>query len=137
MNHSFTYKFMPRFADIDSYSIAHHSKYFCWFEMARFHFMGEYLDLPLSTVHEFRSPVIRLGCEFNQPVLFGQEYTIETIVSYKLPKASLTFNYEIKNDSGQLIAKGFTEHVFLNSNNELMLSFPDIILRKMLSLQEV
>jgi acyl-CoA thioesterase FadM len=52
MEISFDYSIEPRFSDFDLYGIAHHSRYFYWFEEARFYFMKEIMDMTSDEVAE-------------------------------------------------------------------------------------
>lgn len=133
----YKYKFTPRFADIDSYKIAHHSKYFCWFEEARFYLLGEILDFTKSDTVTIRSPITKLGAEYKRPVLFAEEYVIQTKFVYEYHKPYVKFEYTVMDLSEKnIFCEAYTEHVFINEQDQLYLNLPKYILEKLKSFEE-
>lgn len=132
MNFNFKYKFKPRFTDIDSYGIAHHSKYLCWFEEARFFFLESIMGLTSDNVIGYRFPVVRLEVNYKKPIKFGEYYIILSTLKCNYDKAKIKFEYKILDLlEKELLSDGYTEHVFLSEKGELLLNIPDIITEKL------
>lgn len=137
MELQYEYRFTPRFADIDSYQIAHHSKYFCWFEDARFYLLDEIIHLSKTDALTLRSPITRLGAEYKRPVLFAQEYIIHTKFIYDYHKPYIKFEYSILDLLETMVfCEAFTEHVFINEQGQLYLNLPDFVLDKLETFQK-
>ncbi|MHB1391649.1 MAG: acyl-CoA thioesterase [Clostridia bacterium] len=136
MEISFKYNFTPRFSDIDSYSIAHHSGFFYWFEEARYYFLQAILKVGIEDINKLRVPVTRLGCDYKKPVYFGEVYVIITKLIIPEDKPLLRFEYNIMNSTETIgFAQGFTEHVFVNNYGGLLFKIPDFILEKLEQLE--
>lgn len=127
----FDYLFEPRFSDFDSYAIAHHSKYFCWFEEARFYFLRNILKMSNEDISDIRCPLINLSCEFKKLITYGEAYIISSQIIFDMEIAKIKFVYQIyNNDKTVRFANGVTEHVFLSSEGKLLFKMPNkLILR--------
>ena len=128
MHVTFKYKFKPRFSDIDRYGIAHHSRYFYWFEEARFFWLNEILNASVSDQLKLYAPISNLSAEYKKPVVFEQDYVILCQVTIDDFKPIAEFKYKIMDISeNTLYSIGNTEHVFTNSKGELLLEIPEYI----------
>jgi acyl-CoA thioester hydrolase len=124
----FEYKFKPRFSDMDSYGIAHHSSFLLWFEESRYHFLEQELDLTRVAVNELRVPVNNLAIDYKRPVYFSGDYLIKGKLCFKQSVARLDFEYRVIDcKNSKLCAKGSTSHVFVNDEGILQLVLPDLI----------
>jgi len=125
---TFKYKFKPRFSDIDRYGIAHHSRYFYWFEEARFFWLNEILKASTEDQLKLYAPISNLSAEYKKPVLFEQDYVILCAVTIGDFKPTVEFKYKIMSiDENTLYSTGHTEHVFTNSKGELLLEIPEYL----------
>lgn len=128
------YVFRPRFSDMDSYMIAHHSNYFCWFEEARFYFLQKKMGLSAETISDLKIPVIDIFCKYHRPVEFGSEYVILLKVSGDYDNYKFQCDYRLlSSNKEKQYAKGYSTHVFLD-NGEIMTRLPDDILAKFMKL---
>jgi acyl-CoA thioester hydrolase len=59
-------------------------------------------------------PVLNLSVQYIRPAFYDDLITIKTMVK-EVPKSRITFDYEIYNQSGELINKGDTTLGFLNA----------------------
>ncbi|WP_192930254.1 acyl-CoA thioesterase [Alkaliphilus pronyensis] len=131
MTLSFKYKFKPRFSDIDRYGIAHHSKYFCWFEEARYYFLESILKIPQEELVQLYAPITSLKADYKKSIIFENSYVIVVSLSIDEFKSFVQFQYEIMDCNEETIyAKGLTEHVFTKSNGELLFEIPDFLYEK-------
>lgn len=132
MEKSFRYYFTPRFSDIDSYSIAHHSKYFCWFEDGRFFLLNQILNVGKGNIEEIKAPIIKLGCNYKKAIKFLDDYVIIITINLNEMKPCLNFKYKIMNMEETIIyAEAFTDHVFIDDKGNLKLTYPQAIVEKL------
>lgn len=130
----FEYKIKVRFSDTDLYGIAHHSNYFKWLEESRFALLEKILELSINSLEDenLRFPVIQVEGNYKNPVLAGEEITVQVILYYKYT-SKLQFEYLILNSNHKVVFKGVTVHV-ATTNNKMLLKMPSefekIILEK-------
>jgi len=95
--------------------IAYNGVYLTWFEIGRTELLRDtgltYDDVEKSGYH---LPLSETGIKYLKPALYDDVLTIVACVSMQ-KGARLRFKYEIQRN-GELLAEGFTEHVFTNSN---------------------
>jgi len=128
LNATFKYSFKPRFSDIDRYGIAHHSRYFYWFEEGRFYWLEKILKVSKENQVKLYAPIINLSAEYKKPIVFEQDYIILCNVIMDDFKPMVKFEYKIMDASeNSLFSIGHTEHVFTNSEGELLLEIPEYL----------
>jgi len=127
----FKYQFKPRFSDIDRYGIAHHSRYFDWFEEARFYWLDKVLKVSKEDQFELYTPLINLSAEYKKSIIFEQDYVVLCKVIMNDFKAMVRFEYKIMDVSEDILfSTGHTEHVFTTSNGELLLEIPEYLVEQ-------
>lgn len=118
-----------KFTDIDMMQVVHHSKYWIWFEEARFDFFNRVLDVSVSQIRESRilMPVIDCDCRYISTILWDQQVFIETRL--ELSNAPyFNFFYEIHSVSNsKLLSKGRTKQAFIDKNFNLKLKMPQYL----------
>ena len=104
--------------------IVHHSNYLKYLELARIEWM-EKLNISYVEIesHGILMPVVSASLEFIVPLYFDDEIIIEITLT-ELPKATLGFDYKIKNQINQLVCRGKTKLAFLNSKTMKPLRVP-------------
>ena len=102
-----------RYGETDQMGIAYHANYLAWFEIGRTELMRS-IGLPYIEFekNELFLPVLKAYCEYKHAARYDDQLTISTRLE-SIQKVRLTYNYEIYRD-GILIAKGYTEHAFIN-----------------------
>ena len=109
-------EFKVFYKDIDRMGIVYYSRYFEFFEQARTEMFSE-IGLKYSELEAqgFMLPVIEAHAEYKKGATFEQEIIIDTVIT-EVPKTRLKFRYEVKlKEGGDLLMKGYTIHVFINS----------------------
>ncbi len=105
----------PRYAETDQMGVVYHGNYFTYFEVAR----SDYFRQVGFTYRALEKlgvimPVLECGCKFMKPVLYDETIAIRTKCLWN-GKIKVKFEYEIYEEaSGQLLAKGFTKHTFVD-----------------------
>lgn len=126
MEYKYKYYFKPRHSDFDVYLVAHHSKYFCWFEEARYQLFSKIPDLYEQVITTFKLPVTDLACKYIKSVSTLDEYVVKVKAVFDFQKPIIHFDYRLMDKEEKVLyAKGFTEHVFLNHENKLIIMFPE------------
>lgn len=105
-----------RYAETDKMGVAHHSSYLLWFELGRTGLLREaghsYRGLEAGGV---MLPVVEYGAQFLKGAHYDDELAVETTIR-EVRSRVITFDYRVHRD-GELIAHGFTRHVWVDANN--------------------
>ena len=117
---AFRFRFRVRYADTDQMGVAYYGNYLRWFEVGRAELMralgATYRELEASGV---RLPVVEARCRYLSPARYDDLLAIETVVE-SVGRASVRFAYRIlREDDGALLARGSTEHCFLDDEGRL------------------
>jgi len=75
-------------------------------------------------------PVIELSCKFNKPAKYDDLVTINTYIREK-PGIRIKFEYELFNESGELLNTGSTQLVFVDMVKNRPCKPPQIFIDKM------
>jgi acyl-CoA thioester hydrolase len=116
-----------RFNEQDEMGIAHHSTYYIWFEIARYHFADNilgigYEDLKKSGV---LVPVVHAECKYLKPARYPDRLIVKCYYE-PAEKSALILHYEIfRKTTGEKLAYGKTINVFTNMQGRLLLNIPD------------
>lgn len=105
----------PRYAETDQMGVVYHGNYFTYFEVARSDYFRQ-VGFTYKALEDLGviMPVLECGCKFMKPVLYDENIAIKTVCHWN-GKIKVKFEYEIYNEaSGQLLAKGFTLHTFVD-----------------------
>ena len=116
---SFNHSIKVRYVETDAMQRVHHSNHLIWFEECRIELLN-HLGIPYEQLEAsgFYIPVLSANIEYFKPTSFNQSLKIGIELQDK-PKVRFKFDYTIshKND---LIAKGQTEHTFINQKNKVI-----------------
>lgn len=104
-----------RYAETDKMGLAYNGHYLTWFEVGRTEFLRDMGHAYKETEKNgYRLPVIETGIKYLKPVHYDDVITIKSYIGKK-PGIRLRIEYEILRD-GDLLATGFTMHVFTDKN---------------------
>lgn len=113
-----------RFNETDPLGIVWHGIYITYFEDGREAFGREhgisYLDVQGQG---FTTPIVKSICEHKLSLRYGDVARIETTI-VDSPAAKMIFRYVIYDTKNEVACTGETVQVFLDNNNELMLTNP-------------
>jgi len=108
-----------RYADTDQMQFVYNGKYFEYFEVGRTEMLRDN-GLPYSLIENngYQLPVLETGAKYLSPAFYDDLLIVETIVQEK-PLFKIHIDYKIlRKHTGDLIAEGFTEHVFINRDSK-------------------
>lgn len=112
---STTFETRVRYAETDQMRVAHHSRYFEWFECGRTEMMRQlgypYRQLELDG---YMLPIIEVGCRYIQPATYDDRIQIITEMK-QMPRIRIKLEYKIlRLPDRSLLGEGFTIHAFMN-----------------------
>jgi len=102
-------------------SIVWHGSYPLYFEDAREAF-GAKIGLGYQLIYDsgFYAPLTELSFKYLRPLVYGMPVRID-IVYRPTAAAKIVFDYEIRHrESGELLATGHSEQVFLDRDRQLV-----------------
>ena len=116
---SFNQSIKVRYVETDAMQRVHHSNHLIWFEECRIELLN-HMGIPYEQLEAsgFYIPVISANIEYLKPASFNESLTISIALQDK-PKVRFKFDYTIQNKES-LIARGQTEHTFINQNNKVI-----------------
>ena len=103
-----------RYGDTDRMGFAYYANYLRWFEIGRAEMLRA-LGTSYREVEEagVSLPVVEAAVRYRKPARYDDALVIETAVAH-LGRASVRFEYRVvREEGGELIATGHTEHCFL------------------------
>jgi acyl-CoA thioester hydrolase len=117
---TFTTEIRVRYSETDQMGIVYHANYLAWFEVGRTEWLRNlgrtYRDLEAEGL---RLPVTEVGCKYHQSARYDDLVRVTTwIESYR--KVRLRFGYEVHREDGALLVSGFTEHVFVGAEGQVV-----------------
>jgi len=109
-----------RYSETDQMGRAYYAEYLVWFEVARTSYCKQkgfsYADLEARTGTFL--PVIEAHCRYLRGLQYDDSFNVRTRVS-EFRSRAMTFTYEVIGGTGELIAEGYTRHVFTGRDGAL------------------
>jgi acyl-CoA thioester hydrolase len=109
--------YRPIYADTDAMGIVYHANYLRFFEMGRTEFLRE-IGFPykrLDSDEGVMLPLADVSIKYKKPALYDELLEIRTTIA-ELKNASVTMEYEIYNEKGELLTTGKTRHAVTDEN---------------------
>ncbi len=107
-----------RYAETDQMAYVYYGNYATYYEVARVEALRqlgfEYAELEDKGII---MPVHDLFCKFHAPAKYDELLTIKVLIK-SLPSVRMIFDYEITNQSDQLLNEGKTTLVFLSAESQ-------------------
>lgn len=123
-------KIRVRYSETDQMSFVYHGNYAQYFEMGRTEWLRE-LGITYKNMEEsgIMLPVINLNINFIKPAKYDDLLSLKTIL-IKKPTAKIEFDYEIRNESEELLTTANSTLVFVNMKTNRPMRIPTSILEK-------
>jgi len=104
-----------RYAETDQMRFAHHSHYITWFELARINLLRE-IGISYAQLEKegYLMPVLEVSARFIRPAHFDDRLFVRAVIE-EMPRAKLSFKYEVYNEQNELLCSGYSLHSFMNS----------------------
>lgn len=114
-----------RFEEVDPLGIVWHGHYPSYFEDARValgdHYGIGYLDFHREHVV---TPIKQMHVDYVLPLRFGESCTVTGKLHWA-EAARMNFEFEIRNEAGELTTTGATVQLFLKEDGSLLMALPD------------
>ncbi|TDQ28855.1 acyl-CoA thioesterase [Tenacibaculum caenipelagi] len=119
-----SYELRVRFNETDPLGIVWHGNYIKYFEDGREAFGRKYNITYLDVnSYGYVTPIVKSECEHKLPLKYGEKAIVE-VTYINTAAAKMIFQYEIKNEKGQVVCIGETTQVFVDMKGELSLNSP-------------
>jgi acyl-CoA thioester hydrolase len=121
----FTVAFEVRFPEVDSYGVVWHGHYVQYFEVARNALCAAFGLTPADALaHGYKVPITKVSMDLKRPARLDDRLVVSARLAPQ-EVAKLAMSYEIRRETtGELLATGSTEQVFLSPSGELLLTLP-------------
>lgn len=120
-----------RYGETDQMGVVYYGNYAQYLEQGRTEWLRElgfsYKWMEANNVH---LPVVHFSIDYKLPAGYDDLLTIKTSLK-KIPTVKIEFQYEIYNESKQLLATATTVLVFINSTTKKLMKAPDYLLEKL------
>ena len=126
-------KIRVRYSETDQMQFVYYGNYAQYFEIGRTEWLRKF-GITYKSMEEsgIMLPVISLNTNFHKPGKNDDLLSLKTTLT-KIPTAKIEFDYEIKNEEGELLTTGNTTLVFVDMKTNRPTRIPDYILSKIKS----
>lgn len=120
-----------RYGETDQMGVVYHANYAQYFEVGRVEWLRKFgVSYRKMEADGLKLPVIKLTIEFKKPALYDDLIKVKTQL-VKMPSASIHFDYEITNKSGEILTLGSTVLVFMDAIKNRPTRCPKYLLDKL------
>ena len=123
-------KIRVRYGETDQMGYVYYGNYAQYFEVGRVEWLRS-LGFSYKSLEEsgVMLPVTRLEIDYVKPGKYDDLLTVTTTLSKK-PMVRIEFDFEITNEEGELITRGFTQLVFMDMKKNKPIKGPSDLLEK-------
>jgi len=114
---SYDFEYRVRYGDTDKMGVSYYANYLIWMEAARTEYFRA-LGYPYTECEKkgYFLPVSKVGISYHAPSTYDDLVIVRTSVS-EIKISSIRFEYQvIMKETHQILATGFTVHVFVDEN---------------------
>ncbi|HYV42253.1 MAG TPA: acyl-CoA thioesterase [Thermoanaerobaculia bacterium] len=120
----FSVQIPVRFAECDSYGVVWHGHYALYLEQAREALTARFgFTATRALSMGYRVPVTRMEIRYRVPI-FADSFILVTARLRPPDVARFLLDYEIRSESGELLAEASTEQVVVKASGELLVTLP-------------
>ena len=127
---STTISIRVRYGETDQMGVVYHGNYATYCEVARVEFFRE-MGLPYKQLEEsgIMLPVVELNTKFVKPAYYDEVLHIHIILP-EIPKSvRLYFEYEIRNEKGELLTTANTTLAFVDMKTKRPVRCPEYMIK--------
>lgn len=130
----FDLKVRVRYAETDQMGVVYHGNYAQYFEMGRVEWLRN-LGVSYKWMEEngVMLPVVTLNMNYKKPARYDDLLTIRTIFKSQT-SVKIEFDYEIYNESDELLTTGYSMLVFVNVQTGRPVLAPEYVSEKLKNL---
>jgi acyl-CoA thioester hydrolase len=125
-------KVRVRYGETDQMGYLYYGNYALYYEVGRVEALRSLgiVYKQLEEKHELWMPVLHSESKFIKPAYYDEVITIVTQIK-ELPRARITFFYQLFNEEEDLINEGNVTLCFIDANNKKPLRTPEFIKQKL------
>jgi len=124
-------KITVRYGETDQMGVVYHANYAIYFEVGRTEWLREFgLSYRGMEAEGIMLPVISLTINYKNSARYDDVLKVKTTLKRR-PTASIEFNYELRNESGVLLATGSTILAFIDMKRNRPTRCPKYLLDKL------
>ncbi|MEM0519556.1 acyl-CoA thioesterase [Aequorivita flava] len=120
-----------RYGETDQMGVVYYGNYAQYLEQGRTEWLRalgfSYKWMEANNVH---LPVVHLNIDYKRPAYYDDIITVKTTLK-QIPTVKIEFEYEMYNQSKQLLVTATTILVFVNSTTKKLMKAPDYLLEKL------
>lgn len=123
--------FRVRYGETDQMGVVYHGNYAQYLEMGRVEWLRS-MGISYKAMEEngIMLPVIALNIKFKKSAVYDDLITVTTYIKKK-PMVKIEFDYEIRNQEGDLLIEANTVLAFMDMKSNKPVKCPDYILDKL------
>lgn len=116
-----------RFEEVDVMQIVWHGRYPSFLEDGRAAFGAKYgIGYDDMQREQFMAPIVQMHIEYHQPLLFKDEFTIQTRLHWS-DAVKMNFSYQILKETNLIVATAYTVQVLTDIQGQYLLSRPAFV----------
>jgi acyl-CoA thioester hydrolase len=120
-----------RYGETDQMGVVHHGNYALYLEMGRTEWLRKKgISYKKMEDDGVMLPVISMSLNFKKSAVYDEVIKVKTTL-LKLPSVKIEFDYEIFNESGDILVTANTVLAFINMTTKKPMKCPDYILEKL------
>lgn len=124
-------KLRVRYGETDQMGVVYYGNYAQYFEVGRTEWLRSYgITYKQIEADGYLLPVISLCIKYKKSAAYDDLITVKTSL-VKMPSVTIEFNYEIFNESGNLLVEGNTVLAFIDINRNRPTRCPQYLLDKL------
>lgn len=124
-------KIRVRYGETDQMGVVYHANYAVYFEVGRTEWLRQFgLSYSSMEAQGIMLPVISLSINYKNSARYDDELKVKTKLK-KMSTASIEFEYELRNDSNDLLATGNTVLAFIDKKRNRPTRCPKYLLDKL------
>ena len=122
-----------RYGETDQMGVVHHGNYALYLEMGRTEWLREF-GISYSEMEKtgIMLPVISMALNFKKSAVYDDLIKVKTKLK-KTPSVKIEFEYEILNESDEILVEANTVLAFINMKTKRPMPCPDFLLKKLVS----
>ena len=117
-----------RYGETDQMGVVYHGNYAHYLEIGRLEWLDSigvsYKEMEANNV---MLPVVSMSLKYIKSAVYGDVITVYTTL-LRRPTASIEFDYQIRNSSGELLTTAHTKLAFINMKSNFPMRCPKYIL---------
>ncbi|MGB7393761.1 MAG: thioesterase family protein [Pricia sp.] len=122
--------FRVRYAETDQMGVVYHGNYAQYLELGRVEWLrGLGFSYKKMEENGIMLPVISLAIDFKKSAVYDDLITVETRLK-KPPLVKIEFDYELRNEDGEILAEANTVLAFMDRNTKKPIKCPEEVLMK-------